>query len=179
MEKIDHKDLDFFLLRVQTACAKKTEWEKKEAEWRSLYGFKIWIPERFSLADQELAEEVFWSENRPETLFSTDDRTAGITIQIIETEIKSVEEVKRQLNNLDHRIVWYDTGETEGKVKVHWLEYKNFACDERVYNLLFFFRIGSRNILGTFYCLFEKYDTWKPMVWEMMQSIEENVDERV
>ena len=53
------------------------------------------------------------------------------------------------------------------------------AGDERVYNVLFFFQAGDRNILGTFYCLFEEYDRWKPMVWEMMQSIEVSVDERI
>lgn len=179
MERIDHKDLDFFLIQIQTVCAKEPERKKKEEEWRSLYGFIIWIPDNFSLADKRLIEEVFWSENRPNILFTTGKKTAGITMQIIEKEIKSGEQIKKQLNNLDNRIVCYDMGEIESSVRVHWVEYKSFAGDERIYNVLFFFQIEGKNILGTFYCLFEEYDRWKPLVWEMMQSVKESTDERI
>ena len=95
MERIDHRDLDFFLLRTQNAFARDPEWEKKKEEWRSLYGFTVWIPERFSLADEKLKEAVFWSENRPDILFTTEEKTAGITMQIIEKEIRSGEAVKK------------------------------------------------------------------------------------
>lgn len=179
MERIDHRDLDFFLLRTQKAFAGEPEWEKKKAEWRSFYGFTVWIPECFSLADEEWKEAVFWSENRPDILFTTKEGTAGITMQVIEEEIGSGEEIKTRLRNLDDRIVCYDVGKTESDIKVHWVEYKSFAGDERVYNLLFFFQTGGRNILGTFYCLFEEYDRWKPVVWEMMRSIKESADERI
>ena len=94
-------------------------------------------------------------------------------MQSIEQEIQSGKEIKNQLSKLDNRIVCYDIGKTEGNVTVHWVEYKSFAGDERVYNLLFFFQIGNKNIMGTFYCLFEEYDIWKPLVWEMIQSIGE------
>lgn len=179
MERIDHNDLDFYLLQMQAICTREAEREKKEEEWRSLYGFTVWIPENFSLADKAVAEEIFWSETRPEILFSIPKRTAGITMQIIEREIRLGEAVKKQLKNLDNRIVCYDIGEVYGTVKVQWLEYKSFAGDERVYNVLFFFQMKGRNILGTFYCLFEEYDRWKPIVWEMMRSIKESTDERI
>lgn len=41
MERIDHRDLDFFLLQMQNVFAKEPEWEKKTEEWRSLFGFMI------------------------------------------------------------------------------------------------------------------------------------------
>lgn len=179
MKTVNYQDLDFFLLQMQAACPVRPEGLKKEAEWRSIYGFRIWIPESFSLADKDVIEEVFWSENEPEVLFVTEQRTAGITMQSIEQEIQSGKEIKNQLSKLDNRIVCYDIGKTEGNVTVHWIEYKSFAGDERVYNLLFFFQIGNKNIMGTFYCLFEEYDIWKPLVWETIQSIEENTDERI
>lgn len=179
MERIDHKDLDFFLIQIQAVCAKEPERKKKEEEWRTFHGFRIWIPDNFSLADKKLVEEIFWSESKPEILFITKERTAGITMQVIEKEIKSAEMMKAQLNNLDSRIVCYDMGETESSVKVHWIEYKSFAGDERIYNMLFFFQIKDRNILGTFYCLFREYDKWKPFIWDMMRSIEENTDEGI
>ncbi len=179
MKTINYQDLDFFLLQMQAASSRRLQGLKKEEEWRSIYGFKVWIPESFSLADKEVIEELFWSENAPEVLFVTEQRTAGVTMQSIEQEIQSVKEIKDYLSKLDNRIVCYDIGETEDNVTVHWIEYKSFAGDERVYNLLFFFQIGNKNIMGTFYCLFEEYDVWKPFVWDMMQSIKENTDERI
>lgn len=179
MERVDHRDVDFYLQQIKTACAGEPVWKKKEEERRSVYGLTVWIPACFSLADQEAAETIFWSEESPEFFFTTQDRKAGITMQTIEEEIRSSEVIKEQLLKMDSRIVCYDKGETEGAAKVQWVEYKSFAGDERVYNVLFFFQAGDRNILGTFYCLFEEYDRWKPMVWEMMQSIEESVDERI
>lgn len=179
MERIDHRDVDFYLQQIEATCTEKPVWEKKQEELRVLYGFTIWIPACFSPADQEAAEKIFWSEDSPEIFFLTERRTAGITIQAIEEKIQSAEIIQEQLIKMDSRIVCYDKGETEGIVKVQWVEYKSFAGDERVYNVLFFFPAGDRNILGTFFCLFEEYDRWKPMVWEMMQSIEESADERI
>lgn len=179
MERIDYRDVDFYLQQIEAACAGKPVWEKRQEEWRSLYGFTIWIPACFSPADQETAEKIFWSKESPEFFFITQDATTGITMQTIEEKIQSPEVIKEQLLKMDSRIVCYDKGETEGSAKVQWVEYKSFAGDERVYNVLFFFQAGDRNILGTFYCLFEEYDRWKPMVWEVMQSIEESTDERI
>ena len=59
MKTVNYQDLDFFLLQMQPAYPVRPEGLKKEAEWRSIYGFRIWIPESFSLADKEVIEEVF------------------------------------------------------------------------------------------------------------------------
>ena len=88
------------------------------------------------------------------------------------------------LEKLDDRKVCYDMGTEGDEVKVHWLEYKSFAADDRVYNVIFLFRTGEKEILGTFYCPFGEYDRWKAAVWKMMQTIRtadeewEDMDER-
>lgn len=179
MERIDYRDVDFYLQQIKAVCAEKPVLEKTEEERRSLYGFTMWIPKYFSLAEKEAAEKIFWSKESPEFCFVTRDGKAGITMQTIEEKIQSPEVVKEQLVKLDSRIVCYDQGETEGVAKVQWVEYKSFAGDERVYNVLFFFSTDDWNFLGTFFCLFEEYDRWKPLVWEIMQSIEESTDERI
>ena len=46
------------------------------------------------------------------------------------------------LEKLDDRMVYYGMGEEEGSTKVYWLEYKSFAADGRVYNVLFVFQVG-------------------------------------
>ena len=108
-------------------------------------------------------------------VFLNEDKTAGITLQKFEdarTRV-SMTGIRQMLEKLDDRLVFYDTGmETDG-IKVHWLEYKSFAADVRVYNVLFIFATGSKEILGTFYCRFEEYEHWKPVIWEIMRTIKE------
>ena len=82
------------------------------------------------------------------------------------------ERIRQVLSRMDGRTVFYDAGvEAEG-TQVHWLEYKSFAADGRVYNLLFLFRCGDRKVLGQYFCPFEEYDRLKPLAWEIMRSVE-------
>lgn len=109
-------------------------------------------------------------------LYMTEDGTAGITLQTMEDAEVTVQEVRQRLERLDERIVCYGSGTEEGRAGVRWLEYKSFAADGRVYNVLFLFRAGGCDRLGTFYCPYEEYGGWKPVVWEIMRTIEEEND---
>lgn len=187
MERIAEEDVDCFLLQMEQRFSEKRKREKCTKEWRQLSGFTLWIPKEFFQTDRDAVADVFWSENRPDILFLTVGKTEGITFQILEREESlwnrngnPMEQFKHLLGKLDDRTVCYGMGETGENVQVFWLEYKSFAADERVYNLLFLFRTEEKDILGTFYCPFEEYDSWKPMIWEVIQTIrEEDEDERV
>jgi len=87
--------------------------------------------------------------------------------------------MKQILEKIDNRIVCYGTGEEENETKVYWLEYKSFASDSRIYNVLFVFQTGNEWNLGTFFCPFEEYEQWKPAVWEIMRTVKENIDEGI
>lgn len=176
MERISENDVDCFLQQMAQVFAPLPEMGKCREEWRHLPGFRIWLPGSFQLADRETAEEVFWSEALPEMLYMTEDGTAGITLQTMEDREVSVQEVRQRLERLDERIVCYGSGTEEGRAGVRWLEYKSFAADGRVYNVLFLFRAGGCDRLGTFYCPYEEYGGWKPVVWEIMRTIEEEND---
>lgn len=88
-------------------------------------------------------------------------------------------DIRMLLEKLDDRTVCYGMGEEEGRIKVHWLEYKSFAADGRVYNVLFIFQAGQDWILGTFYCPFEEYGQWQPTVWEILRTIREEQNEGI
>lgn len=192
MEKIDEEDIDCFLLKMERIREQKENQETDMGEWHRFSECLIWIPAVFRPADGESAADIFWSENRPETMFLTEGRTEGITLQELEeTDFlwkegaeNPLEQVRKMLGKLDDRTVFYDMGTEEDAVKVHWLEYKSFAADERVYNVMFLFRTGEKEILGTFFCPFGEYDRWKAAVWKMMQTIRiadeewEDTDER-
>ena len=94
-----------------------------------------------------------------------------------QTEIENAEEIFWSERLPD--VVFLNEDKTAGitlegsAVKAYWLEYKSFAADVRVYNVLFIFCAGSKEILGTFFCRFEEYEQWKPVIWEMMRTIKE------
>ena len=175
MERISEEDVDCFLQQMKRLSEADSAIDMRQEERRHFQDFCIWIPEVFRQTEIENAEEIFWSERLPDVVFLNEDKTAGITLQKFEdarTRV-SMTGIRQMLEKLDDRIVFYDTGmETDG-IKVHWLEYKSFAADVRVYNVLFIFCAGSKEILGTFFCRFEEYEQWKPVIWEMMRTIKE------
>ncbi|MBO5032838.1 MAG: hypothetical protein J6D08_13305 [Lachnospiraceae bacterium] len=187
MERIDEEDIDCFLLRTEQIYRKAPEKEKIQEEWHHMNGFMIWIPRLFQPADRKITSEIFWSDNRPDKVFLTEQKTEGITLQVLsdaeilcrEQKGNPMEKLALLLQKLDDRTVCYSMGETEGRVKVYWLEYKSFAAEKGIYNLLFLFQAGKKKMLGTFYCPFDEYDRWKPIVLEMMQTIKEDADEGI
>lgn len=187
MERINQNDVDCFLLQMERVFAALPQKEKLQEEWYRFPGFIMWIPEIFRPADQETAEEIFWSENLPDALFLTEEKTAGITLQKMKDAAVQGEEagaelignIKQMLEKIDDRTVCYNAGEEGNAVKVYWLEYKSFAADSRIYNVLFVFQTGDKWNMGTFFCLFEEYEQWKPTVWEMMRTIKEDFDEGI
>ena len=186
MERIDGEDIDYFLLQIEEVFNEAADRENDDGEWMIFSGFRIWVPKIFSLADQESASEIFWSEYRPDIMLFTDKKTEGVTLQTLggmgiigAGGGHPIESVKQLLETIDDRNVYYDMGVTDGNVKIYWIEYKSFAGEERVYNLLFLFQTEAGDILGTFYCIFEEYEKWKPIAWEMIQSIREEPDEGI
>ncbi len=81
------------------------------------------------------------------------------------------------MEGIDNRVVFYDQGEEKG---VLWFDYKGFAGKEATYNLVFLFQAKERKALGSFFCPFEAYDRWRPVVLEVLNTIEkEETDERI
>lgn len=181
MERINEEDVDVYLQQTERVFATPPERDKRQEEWRHFDGYALWIPDAFCPTGREAAEEIFWSENLPDRLFLTEGNTAGITLQ----KMKGVDtadpigDIRMLLEKLDDRTVCYGMGEEEGRIKVHWLEYKSFAADGRVYNVLFVFQAGQDWILGTFYCPFEEYGQWQPTVWEILRTIREEQNEGI
>lgn len=182
MREISNEDFDSFFLRVKTVLSREDEVVSGERINFNM-GFSIEIPKGFSGMEKEGAEEIFRSKNRPPVLFATPDRNAGITFQVLTEQGDRMPEeygkkAKQMINQADSRTVFYGKGK-EGKT--YWMEYKSFAARERIYNMLFLFRVREKMIMGTFYCLFQNYDIWKPGILHMLHTIKTEgiADERI
>lgn len=178
MERIKNDDFDFLLLQMKRKLAKDNADGKLKADTGNRQdfglGFTLQLPEGVEQADDKTASEIFWSEKRPDVILTSKNRKAGFTFQLMEDEtpeeslVCSREKIKQLVGKIDERTVFYDMGETKEAL---WFEYKSFAGRTVVYNILFLFQAGEGKILGTFYCIFEKYDKWKPEVLKILETI--------
>lgn len=177
MERVTNEDFDSLRLRVKRKFASESCKSQEAGENRQDFqlGFSIRIPDGFARADEKTAEKIYWSQRRPTVILLTGEGKAGITFQALEEELQrddlftAREIIRGVLSKLDPRTVVYDTGE-EGEAL--WFDYKSFAGNETVYNLVFLFQGNEKKILGSFYCSFEAYDRWRPEVLDMLNTIE-------
>lgn len=195
MEEVKDDDIDKMFLQLQKELKKikpETELQGNRPQERSgLHGpgFVLELPNGFEEIDRDKAASIFYSKNRPEIVLINQFEHAGITIQtvILENEITSMdlegerERVRQIVRQADGKNVFYDQGNIPGDTPVMWFDYKSFAADERVYNMMFLFLSGGKLVIGTFYCIFKDYDRWRPIILNMLGTIrtEEAEHERI
>ncbi len=176
MEKVERDDYDILLLQIKKQLSKTAKGIEERVD--TGMGFFIPLPESFHPAKEEEKRKIFWSAERPAVVFLEERKEAGITFQIVEEwkdkePVECREEFYHSLEERDGRIVFYEKGEIQGKIPLFWLDYKSFAKREPIYNLAFLFNCKENVVLGTFFCLFKKYDTWKKEMLELLGRITE------
>ncbi|MDE6960484.1 MAG: hypothetical protein K2P27_06450 [Lachnospiraceae bacterium] len=189
MEKANSQDMDWMLqvmLRMYGRDGNEAENIVEENQMFHGPGFCMERMEGFQEIEEDAAGSVFLSGYRPKKLFSSPGRHAGISLQTFNKEeipeSEDMEDLREKLRHIlmrsDRKTVFYEGGQTSGNIPVFWFDYKSFAADERVYNLMFFFRAGEKLILGTFYCIFQDFDRWKPEVLRVLRTVrKESEDE--
>lgn len=195
MEAVKDNDVDKIFLQIQKELQKKKpetiEPDKELTDWSEFRGpgFALKIPDGFLEIGRKKAATVFFSQNRPQIILSNPQEYAGLTFQTARLEQgKSVlelgvegERIRQILKKLDEKNIFYDQGNVSRDIPVLWFDYKSFAADERVYNLMFLFLSSGKLIIGTFYCIFKDYDRWKSKILKMLETIqpEEGECERI
>jgi hypothetical protein len=195
MEEVQDDDIDKVFLQIQKEMQKiKLETKERGGEpsgWSEFNssGFTIKIPSGFEEIGRKKAASVFFSKNRPEMILVNPYEHVGLTFQTAILECGKTfkdleaerERILRILKQADGKNVFYDQGNVSGNIPALWFDYKSFAADERVYNMMFLFLSEGKLIIGTFYCIFKDYDRWKPKILTMLGSIqtEEEEHERI
>lgn len=195
MESIKDDDIDKIFLQLKAELRRngvENDRERELAENRKSYhgpGFTMEIPSGFQEMDGAQASTVFFSKFRPEIILTHSGSQAGLTFQTLQMESGwemerlegAREEICGILKKKDGKNVFYEEGGVSGQTRALWFEYKSFASDERVYNLVFLFMADKTPVMGTFYCIFKDYGYWKPEILDMLGTIktEEQGDERI
>jgi hypothetical protein len=125
-------------------------------------------------------ENVYKPEARPDLLLA--DETGAIQITIAHTRKKVgndedvtayQNEVRDILQALNSSVEWLEGGikETNGK-RVTYFELITPMLGTRIYNLTFFLELQQRVLTGNFVCSESKLKAWKPIFYQMIDSIE-------
>lgn len=186
MEPMNSDDFDSFFLFVKNGIEPQKRGD--ELPYKD-FGMNFWIriPNKFEEAKSSDAADIFWSENRPTVIFLTKKKNEGITFQTLKKEELGIDisiyckKIRDAIDQMDDRTVFYEQGVTGETDRIHWLEYKAFAANERIYRFVFWFQAKDKIVMGTFFCLFKNYNIWKPIVFEMLSTIrmEEFTDEGI
>ena len=136
----------------------------------------ITMPEVFNVMSTESAEQKYGAEDRPDTIYTFDNNDVSFTLTYKEgllTEDEDIPDVKDVTQRMiarsltDSKIIESKVLEANGRTYA----YFDFAGD--IYSLIFFFSLDGCLIMGSFECLRSCMNDWRPVLLQMLASIEE------
>ena len=140
--------------------------------------FSIAMPESFVEMPSETAAEKYPSVDRPQLIFSNEDGTINLTFSYTEYAIQpdevenSIKGFKLVIKRMFPANTFYDLKcEPLNEAKLGYFDYRSYALDDDLYNIIFATGIDGRLLIGTFSCLFTHKKYWQPLAQQMMQSI--------
>ncbi|WP_230874987.1 hypothetical protein [Lysinibacillus cavernae] len=155
--------------------------EKVEVIGQSLLDGKMSIrmPNLFSVMSTELASLKYPSERRPNLIYTDESSTINLAFNL--TPHRLVEEgvAAFQENMIDileqaqPSADWLDTDVlTIDEKTIGFLEIITPAIDGDIFNLMFFVSIEELALIGTFNCMEDDLETWRPIARAMMESLQ-------
>lgn len=137
------------------------------------------LPKNFVPLDPDMTKNKYPSEHRPETILTDETGTINLMFQYMEGEVSdaTIENFRNQIFGMMKRVN-PDIKEREiGSVdvlgkKIAYVEFSNPAMDGKLYNLMFYLAVKGQPLMGSFNCRTKEMKYWRPVAFEMIQSIE-------
>lgn len=136
------------------------------------------LPEKFVPMSDEEVRVKYPSEHRPKTILTDETGTINVMFQYMEGDVdaSTIETFRNQVFGLmkyaNPGIKEREIGEVdiEGQ-HIAYVEFSNNAIGGKLYNLMFYMSINGKPLMGSFNCLTKDLKYWRPVAFEMMQSI--------
>lgn len=148
-------------------------------------GIHVRIPEGFDRMPSELAEKKFPSIHRPQIILSDSEGSICLTFSLYEGsagEPEAVEEMlesfRQILKGFQPSIRFTDSGSQEDGEKMRgWIGFISSSLGGGIYNVLSFLRLRRHSVLGMSSCPEQEMGAWKPIMLEVLATIEEREGE--
>jgi len=151
------------------------EFQEVEIEGKNL---TIYTPQSFTTMELEVAKIKYPSEQRPQWIKTNTNNSINICVSLIDTPIneqnleKEMAGYKSLLKNMNPSIEFYQSKiEPLEDFKLAWFDYKSFAIDNQIYNIMFFASVENQMLHGIFNCLYNDREDWQTPAIQMIQSI--------
>ncbi|NFR85742.1 hypothetical protein FDE85_02870 [Clostridium botulinum] len=186
-KRVDEKILDFINSAEEKELRKdicngpvkigKRYYEFDESEFFE-ENVKIYIPKDF--ADMSLAARKlkYPSESRPEIIKCNEEGNICITLNVINSPLdeESVEKLKDGMKVIIRKTnpsnVFYEDGVLEVDSKnIGFFEFKSYAIDDSLYNIMFFLEFEGKTLMGTFSCIYNECKEWREIAFQVIKTI--------
>jgi len=140
------------------------------------------MPEAFAIMAKELAEIKYPSINRPDEIHTNEETTINFSVSLHNDEAanEDIPDVKDTLEQVIMRMnpasrVMSSETITVSNLNIAYFDFKTAALDMDIYNMMFFLSLDNHIVVGSFNCPWVIMDTWKPVITQMLGSLEVNV----
>ena len=140
--------------------------------------FTILIPSCFEEMSPEDARLKYPSEQRPQHIVTTQDTSVNLCISLLDVPAsndqtpQNVLEMKSILKMTNPATEFFESGlEALEDFDLAWFEYKSFAIDGQIYNIMFTASAYDKMLHGAFNCTFGHQDAWRDPALQMLKSI--------
>lgn len=138
----------------------------------------ILLPEGFITMPKKIAKIKYPSECRPQVIKTDDTGMVNMAFNLFDRNILprqikgATNTLKKGIRNMYPANIFFEEKTMElGNTICSWFDYKSYAMDGAIYNLLYVTSIGGKVLQGTFNCRFEEMDQWREAVIQMIKSI--------
>lgn len=188
MEKrVDEKILDFINAAEEKEARKDIckgpvkigdryyEFEEKEFFDEKL---KMYIPKDFEEMSLAARKRKYPSESRPDIIKCNESGSICITLKIINSPLdeEHVEKLKDVMKTIIKKTnpanVFYEDGILEIQDKnIGFFEFKSYAIDDSLYNIMFFLEFEGKTLMGTFSCKHRDSKEWRDIGFQVIKTV--------
>ena len=136
------------------------------------------MPKLFSIMPAQLASLKYPSERRPNIIYTDESSTINLAFNKTSNPLSEAEVAEFQESMIDvleqaqPAAEWFDTDVIKIDDKtVGFIEVITPAIDGEIFNLMFFVSIDGQALIGTFNCMEEDIETWRPIARAMMETM--------
>lgn len=156
--------------------------EKVEFERMFLFEDKMSILLPTILVDMpsNLVRLKYLSELRPQIIKTTLDTTVNFTFSKYDLDLEEIQvkdaakQSQKMLKQLNPAYIFYELEEKKLETTtISWFDFKSYAMDAQMYNMMYVTCINKKLVHGNFNCLYQDMIEWKEAVNQVISSIED------
>lgn len=141
---------------------------------------KMLIPDIFDLMDEKMVMLKYPDPYRPQCIYGDNEGLMSIIMSLEEGEVEigAVENITNLLSREMYRL--YPSSKIEDKEMItedkSWFSLDIPLVDDKCCHMMYFCRISTGLIMGTFDCSVDSKKVWKPIVRQLIETIREECD---